>query len=87
VEEQLAAVNVRPDSALEKLIRDNQDFQILRADEAHDRLGYPPWLRVYWRKAHPEGKYAANDPSGGYPFVLKRVLAWMLSHQDLHSRP
>jgi len=83
VEEQLVAANVARGSALEKLIRDNQDFNLLRPEEANDKIGIPPWLRVHWRKAHPEGKYSPNDPSGGYPRVLKRTLAWMLSHQDL----
>lgn len=80
VEEQLAEAKTSGGSALERLIRDNQDFNLLHPHEAHDRLGYPPWLRVYWRKAHPEGNYAANDPSGGYPMVLGRIHAWLLSH-------
>ena len=85
VEEQLAAAKAVQGSALEKLILDHQDFHLLRPEEAHDTLGFPPWLRVYWRKSHPEGKYSADDPSGGYPRVLNRVHAWMLAHQDLQS--
>lgn len=85
-EQQLAAANVTPGSALERLIRDNQDFHLLRPEEAHDNLGHPPWLRVYWRKAHPEGHYSADDPSGGYPLNLKRILGWMLAHHDLRSK-
>ena len=85
VEEQLAAAKVLRGSALEKLIRDNQDFHLLRPTEAHDQIGLPVWLRVWWRKHHPDEKYSTVDPYGGYPEVLHRALAWMLSHQDLPS--
>jgi len=80
---QLADARVLPGSALEALIRANQDLALLRPEEASDRLGLPPWLRIYWRKAHPEGRYAASDPTGGYPRVLHEIHEWMLSHQDL----
>ncbi|MEO7311796.1 MAG: hypothetical protein ABIX01_15435 [Chitinophagaceae bacterium] len=80
---QLSAAEARPGTALDSLIRANQDFGVLRIDEANELRGLPPWLRVFWRKAHPEGKYAAEDPSGGYPLVLKEVLEWMSTHQDL----
>ncbi len=85
VEEQIAAYKVFQGSALEKLIRDNQDFYLLRPEEANDKIGLPPWLRVYWRKKHPEAVYSAKDPTGGYPRALKRLLAWMLLNQD--ARP
>ena len=85
VEDQLAAAKVARGSALEKLIRDNQDFHLLRPEEAHDRIGLPPWLRVHWRKQHPEGQYLADDASGGYPLVLKKIHTWMLAHHDLRS--
>jgi len=81
LEEQLAASKVIHGSALEKLIRDNQDFRILRPEEVHDKLGLPPWLRVYWRKQHPDGVYAG--PGGGYPLVLHKLYQWMMEHQDL----
>src|SRR5262249_4107682 len=70
-------------SALEALIFDNQDFKLLRAEEANDKIPVPLWLRVYWRKGHPEVRYSAADPTGGYPHVLKEVYEWMLTHQDL----
>jgi hypothetical protein len=82
VEEQLTAHGVRPGSALERLIRAHQDFGVLRPDEAADRLGIPPWLRVYWRRQHPESRYAASDPTGGYPMLIKKYLAMMLANQD-----
>lgn len=83
VEEQLKAAHAKPGSALEKLIKENQDFSKLKQKDATDKV-VPPWLKVYWRKGHPEGKYDNdNDPTGGYPHVLKEVLEWMMSHQDL----
>jgi hypothetical protein len=81
--EQLGKDKVLAGSALEALIKANQDFGMLRAEEAKDTIRVPPWLRVVWRKSHPEGVYVADDPTGGYPFVLKEVHEWMLSHQDL----
>src|SRR5215831_15818577 len=81
--QQLINAGVTPGSALEDLIRANQDFSMLRPEEAKDTLRLPPWLRVYWRKQHPEGNYSANDPTGGYPLVLKEIYEWMITHQDL----
>ena len=87
LEQQLARDNVRPESPLEALIRENQDFGMLRAEEANDLIGIPAWLRVMWRKEHPEAVYSANDPTGGYPRALKDVHQWMASHQDLKPGP
>jgi hypothetical protein len=85
VSSQLAHGRVNPGSALEAVIRANQDFSLLRDDEAFDTIPVPLWLRVAWRKAHPEGRYEATDPTGGYPHVLKEVYEWMVSHQDLRA--
>ena len=83
VDEQLKKAHVIPGSALEKLIRENQDFSKLKDRDADDTI-VPPWLKVYWRKGHPEANYDnLNDPTGGYPLVLKEVLEWMVNHQDL----
>jgi hypothetical protein len=87
VDQQLKAGRVQPGSALEELILSNQDFQMLRAEEAHDKIQVPLWLRVWWRKAHPEGDYSAADPTGGYPRALKEVAEWMVLHQDLVPDP
>jgi hypothetical protein len=87
LERQLAADHVVPGSALERLIRENQDFRMLRPEEAHDQIPVPAWLRVYWRKGHPELAYSAADPTGGYPLVLKEIHEWMVSHQDLERGP
>jgi hypothetical protein len=80
---QLSHDNVLPGSALERLIAANQDFSLLRPEEAKDHLRIPLWLRVIWRKAHPEATYSPKDPTGGYPLVLNEVHEWMLSHQNL----
>jgi hypothetical protein len=82
---QLAAAKVVPGSALDQLIRDNQNFDMLRPEEAHDDLPLPPWLRVHWRKHHPDADY--SGPSGGYPLVLHELYQWMLRHQDLVPDP
>jgi hypothetical protein len=80
---QLRQAQVEAGSALEALILNNQDFGMLRAEEAKDKIPVPLWLRVYWRKGHPETSYSAADPTGGYPHVLKEVHEWMITHQDL----
>jgi hypothetical protein len=85
--EQLQADAVRPGSALEGLIAANQDFSLLREDEAKDNLRIPLWLRVLWRKAHPEGVYSADDPTGGYPRALQDAHLWLMTHQDLVPGP
>ncbi len=82
-DQQLKASRVQPGTALEKLILNNQDFGMLRAEELNDKIPVPLWLRVYWRKGHPEANYSASDPTGGYPLVLKEMAEWMRLHQDL----
>jgi pre-peptidase len=83
VDEQLKKAHANPGSELEKLIKKNQDFTKLKDKDADDPI-VPPWLKVYWRKGHPEANYDnANDPTGGYPLVLKEILEWMVTHQDL----
>jgi hypothetical protein len=84
---QLQADAVTPRSALEALITANQDFSLLRPDELKDKIRIPLWLRVIWRRAHPEMVYSAADPTGGYPFVLKEVHEWMVTHQSLVPGP
>lgn len=85
LEEQLRVAKVVPGSALDKLIRDHQDFQKLRPEEAYDQLELPPWIRVYWRKLHPDSDYSGLG--GGYPLLLGELHEWMLEHQDLQTPP
>jgi hypothetical protein len=80
LDEQLQALEIKRGSALESLIRNNQNFELLSPEEAHDDLGFPPWLRVYFRKAHPEIDFSGGRM--GYPLILKEVLGYMLRHQD-----
>ena len=83
LEEQLARDRVPAGSALARLIAENQEIDLLRPAEVHDKMGLPPWLRVLWRKQHPEGEYLASDPTGGYPLILKEFHEWMVEHPDL----
>jgi uncharacterized protein (TIGR03437 family) len=80
---QLAADAVAAGSALEQLIRANQNFAVLHPQEFNDKLRLPLWLRVWWRREHPEWRYNPNDPSGGYPLALKEIREWMRYHQNL----
>lgn len=85
--EQLARDEVRAGTELATLIHENQDFSVLHPQEMGDKIPVPPWLRVYWRKAHPDWTYDPEDPTGGYPFVLKEIHEWMVTHQDLAPGP
>lgn len=83
LDEQLNRARVIPGSALERLIRANQDFSKLKDRDATDPI-VPPWLKVWWQKGHPDGNYDnPDDPTGGYPHVMKEILEWMMTHQDL----
>lgn len=85
LEEQLAKARVKPGTALDRLIRAHQDFGRLKDRDAGDRI-VPPWLKVYWQKGHPEGNYDnPDDPTGGYPHLLKEILEWMVTHQTLET--
>src|SRR6185295_14235107 len=83
LDQQLRKDRVEAGSPLEKFIEANQDFQMLRPEEVNDKIPVPLWLRVAWRKDHPELLYSADDPTGGYPHVLKEIHEWMLTHQEL----
>lgn len=87
LDEQTLREGAPPGSALAKLIAANQDFSMLRPEEADDTLGLPPWLRVHWRKHHPDYTYAPGDPTGGYPLALKDLYIWMRQHPDLKPEP
>jgi hypothetical protein len=86
VERQLAEAKAPAGSALEALILANQDFGMLQPEEANDNFDIPPWLRVYWRKAHPELQHPTKNPGAGYPEAMEALLAWMIRHPDLPWR-
>ena len=83
VKEQLLVDRVPSNSALEKLIKENQEFDLLQPQEADDDVGLPLWLRVYWRKKHPDLKHPTVNPGAGYPDVLYDMYARMVAHPDL----
>jgi hypothetical protein len=81
LEQQLKDSRVIEGSALETLIKKNQDFSILDPGELNDGGPFPLWLRVYVRKSHPEIKFSGGKT--GYPLLLKELLSYMTHHQDL----
>src|SRR6185312_15289442 len=83
IEEQLTTAKIRRGSALEKLIKENQNFDLLQPEEASDNVDIPLWLRVYWRKNHPDIQHSTVNPGAGYPDVLYNIYTWMLSNPDL----
>ncbi len=64
LDRQLDADRVVSGSALQRLIEENQDFHLLRPKEAADEIPVPLWLRVLWRKQHPDLEYRKGDPPG-----------------------
>lgn len=86
VDEQLRHGGVVHGSELEKLIRANQDTSVLRPGESEDDgIDLPLWLRVHYRKNHPEVPPAPAGPVGDYPEALENLHEWMKSHQDLRK--
>jgi hypothetical protein len=84
VEDQLRAARVEYGSALEQLVRDNQDISLLRPEESEDDgIDIPLWLRVHYRKNHPELIPAPAGAVGDYPEALENLHEWMKTHQDL----
>lgn len=86
VERQLAEAKAPAGSPLEALILNNQDFGMLQPEEANDNFDIPPWLRVYWRKQHPELEHPTQNPGAAYPEALEAILRWMKAHPELPSR-
>ena len=82
IEDQLRAAHVQPGSKLEELIRENQDFSLLRPEELDDGLRIPIWLASI-PKAYPDSTPIPGDPTGGYPLALRDLYEWMIEHQDL----
>jgi hypothetical protein len=88
VEEQLRVARAEYGSALEQLVRDNQDISLLRPEETEDDgIDLPLWLRVHYRKNHPELTPAPAGAVGDYPEALENLHEWMKAHQDLGREP
>ena len=83
IKEQISAEKVARGSALEKMIRKNQEFDLLQPEETDDDAGLPLWLRVFWRKNHPDLEHPTVNPGGGYPDALYTLYDRMLAHPDL----
>ena len=88
LEKQLEAAKARPGTAFAKFIELNQEFELLRRGEhEHDNTDLPLWLRVYWRKQHPEEPHSPAGPAADYPESLNRIQEWMQVNQDLLPDP
>ena len=82
VADQIKQTGARPTSALAKLIRENQDIELLHPDELADTYPAPLWLRVAWRKQHPEIAMPAKNPGAAYPEVLSQIYKRMVANPD-----
>jgi hypothetical protein len=80
VDAQIQSAQAPEGSALANLIRSNQDFDLLHPDELDDEYPTPLWLRVAWRKQHPEVQMPANNPGAAYPEVLSQVYRRMVAN-------
>lgn len=70
-------------SPLEDLIRQNQDLDMLAPSEIDDDYPLPLWLRVYWRKQHPEIEMPEKNPGAAYPEVLSQMYRRMVANPEL----
>ena len=82
VEDELDKAHAPKGSVLEKLIRENQDYSLLAPEELVDKYPVPLWLRVAWRKAHPEIPMPAKNPGAAYPEVLSQVYRRMVANPN-----
>jgi hypothetical protein len=82
IEDQIGSAKAPKGSALEKLIRANQDFELLQPEEFEDDYPVPLWLRVAWRKQHPEVQMPAKNPGAAYPEVLSQLYRRMVANPD-----
>ena len=80
VDEQISAAKAPKGSNLEKLIRANQEFNLLHPSEMSDNFSIPLWLRVAWRKQHPDVALPEKNPGAAYPEVLSQAHRRMLAN-------
>lgn len=83
VEDQVNQAGAPAGSALEKMIRANQDFELLAPEELADEHEIPLWLRVAWRKRHPEIPMPTKNPGAAYPEVLSQIYKRMIANPNL----
>ena len=82
LQEQLRRAGAIHGSELEKLIQSNQDTGLLRPEEHEDDgIDLPLWLRVHYRKNHPDQPKAPAGPVGDYPEALENLHEWMKKNQ------
>jgi hypothetical protein len=82
VAEQIKNTGAPANSALAKLISENQDTGLLHPDELNDDYPTPLWLRVLWRKQHPEIPMPAKNPGAAYPEILSQIYKRMVANPD-----
>ncbi len=79
---QIKSAKAPKGSRLETLIRQNQDFEVLATEEINDDQPLPLWLRVLWRKQHPEIEMPERNPGAAYPEVLSQLYKRMIAEPD-----
>lgn len=79
VEDEIEKAHAPKGSALDTLIRESQDYGLLAPEELVDEYPIPLWLRVAWRKAHPEIPMPAKNPGAAYPEVLSQIYKRMIA--------
>ena len=82
VAEQVRKTGAPASSALAKLIRDNQDIELLHPDELNDGYPTPLWLRVVWRKQHPEIAMPVANTGAAYPETLSQIYRRMVANPE-----
>jgi len=82
IEDEIRKAGAPKGSALEKLIRENQDYGLLAPEELTDDYPLPLWLRVLWRKQHPEIPMPAKNPGAAYPEVLSQIHRRMVANPN-----
>lgn len=83
VASQIKSAKAPKGSALEKLIRENQKFDLLAPEEMEDDHPYPLWLRVIWRERHPEIAMPKKNPGAAYPEFLSQIHKRMVANPDI----
>ncbi len=83
LDSQIKEANAPKGSRLEQLIRENQEIDLLAPEELDDKFSYPIWLRVWWRKQHPDVQMPATNPGGAYPEVLSQLNKRIRANPDL----